>query len=153
MSQNSSPPLAPRRKIIVPGFDPQTQPIVPPEIILAPLPGQALQADFLKAAFSTPVPWDVEPVFSDAFRIDTDSLATAIQAAVLFPLVQRETGLNVLFTRRSPNLSSHAGQICFPGGASSPPTKALWLLHCAKLTKKLASRLALLKPGVLIPVS
>ncbi|MGE4124345.1 MAG: CoA pyrophosphatase [Pusillimonas sp.] len=120
MPQNSSQPLAPRRKIIVPGFDPQTQPIVPPEIILTPLPGQVLQADFLKAAFTSPVPWDVEPVFSDAFRIDTDSLSAAIQAAVLFPLVQRETGLNVLFTRRSPNLSSHAGQICFPGGRIEP---------------------------------
>ncbi len=36
-------------------------------------------------------------------------------AAVLFPIVEREE-LCALFTRRTEHLSSHAGQICFPGG-------------------------------------
>lgn len=116
MSQVSKP----SRKIMVPGFDPQVQPVLPPEKSLAPLSGPVLQPDFVKAAFTSPVPWDVEPVFSDAFRIDTDSLNQAVQAAVLFPLVQRENGLHVLFTRRSANLSAHAGQISFPGGRIEP---------------------------------
>ena len=36
-------------------------------------------------------------------------------AAVLFPIVQRDTP-SALFTRRTDDLPSHAGQICFPGG-------------------------------------
>jgi 8-oxo-dGTP pyrophosphatase MutT (NUDIX family) len=36
-------------------------------------------------------------------------------AAVLFPIVDRDTPA-ALFTRRTDDLPSHAGQICFPGG-------------------------------------
>jgi 8-oxo-dGTP pyrophosphatase MutT (NUDIX family) len=41
-------------------------------------------------------------------------------AAVLVPLVRRESGLTVLFTRRTAHLNDHAGQISFPGGRSEP---------------------------------
>jgi 8-oxo-dGTP pyrophosphatase MutT (NUDIX family) len=41
-------------------------------------------------------------------------------AAVLVPLVRREGGLTVLFTRRTAHLNEHAGQISFPGGRSEP---------------------------------
>ncbi len=37
-------------------------------------------------------------------------------AAVLVPLVHHEDGFTVLLTQRTENLSSHAGQIAFPGG-------------------------------------
>jgi 8-oxo-dGTP pyrophosphatase MutT (NUDIX family) len=37
-------------------------------------------------------------------------------AAVLVPLVVDETGLSVLLTERTAHLSSHAGQVAFPGG-------------------------------------
>ena len=37
-------------------------------------------------------------------------------AAVLVPLVLRETGLTVLLTQRTAHLRDHAGQISFPGG-------------------------------------
>ena len=39
-----------------------------------------------------------------------------VAAAVLMPLIDRPDGITVLFTRRSDNLSDHAGQISFPGG-------------------------------------
>jgi len=42
------------------------------------------------------------------------------QAAVLVPLVQRATGLNVILTRRADTLSRHSGQIAFPGGRCDP---------------------------------
>ena len=41
-------------------------------------------------------------------------------AAVLFPLVEREQGLTVLFTQRAGHLKHHAGQISFPGGRVEP---------------------------------
>jgi 8-oxo-dGTP pyrophosphatase MutT (NUDIX family) len=37
-------------------------------------------------------------------------------AAVLVPLLRRERGLHILYTRRSDRLSSHPGQVAFPGG-------------------------------------
>src|SRR5215510_7232923 len=41
-------------------------------------------------------------------------------AAVLVPVVKRENGLTVLFTRRTAHLHDHAGQISFPGGRAEP---------------------------------
>ena len=41
-------------------------------------------------------------------------------AAVLVPLVARETGLTALLTLRTPHLAVHAGQIAFPGGKVEP---------------------------------
>src|SRR5258707_12484048 len=41
-------------------------------------------------------------------------------AAVLVPVVKRDHGLTVLFTRRTAHLNDHAGQISFPGGRSEP---------------------------------
>ncbi|MBI5365961.1 MAG: CoA pyrophosphatase [Planctomycetes bacterium] len=46
-------------------------------------------------------------------------------AAVLVPLVERPGGLELLFTRRTARVSSHAGQICFPGGGPEPADRDL----------------------------
>ena len=37
-------------------------------------------------------------------------------AAVLVPIMVRQSGTTVLFTRRATHLNKHAGQISFPGG-------------------------------------
>ncbi len=37
-------------------------------------------------------------------------------AAVLVPVIDREAGATVLLTQRTDHLSSHAGQVAFPGG-------------------------------------
>ena len=42
------------------------------------------------------------------------------KAAVLVPILQKEDGFELLFTVRSADLSSHAGQISFPGGRCDP---------------------------------
>jgi 8-oxo-dGTP pyrophosphatase MutT (NUDIX family) len=42
------------------------------------------------------------------------------RAAVLAPLVERDTGLNVILTRRADSLTRHSGQIAFPGGRCDP---------------------------------
>ena len=41
-------------------------------------------------------------------------------AAVLAPLVLRDSGLNVLLTQRTSHLRAHSGQIAFPGGKIDP---------------------------------
>jgi 8-oxo-dGTP pyrophosphatase MutT (NUDIX family) len=51
-----------------------------------------------------------EPAFSSR---------TPTQASVLVPLVMRET-LTVLLTHRTHHLSSHSGQVAFPGGKADP---------------------------------
>ncbi len=41
-------------------------------------------------------------------------------AAVLIPVVERASGLSVILTRRSDTLTSHRGQVAFPGGRLEP---------------------------------
>ncbi len=54
-------------------------------------------------------------------------------AAVLVPLVRRQAGMTVLFTRRNDRLAKHPGQISFPGGrleaGESPELGALRETH------------------------
>jgi len=49
-----------------------------------------------------------------------------VPAAVLIPLVERDTGLTVLLTQRAETLKDHAGQISFPGGRIEPDDKDAW---------------------------
>jgi 8-oxo-dGTP pyrophosphatase MutT (NUDIX family) len=46
-------------------------------------------------------------------------------AAVLVPVVRRDNSLTVVFTRRTPHLQDHAGQISFPGGHVEPEDASL----------------------------
>lgn len=41
-------------------------------------------------------------------------------AAVLVPVIERDSGLAVILTRRPDHMSSHAGQVAFPGGKVDP---------------------------------
>jgi 8-oxo-dGTP pyrophosphatase MutT (NUDIX family) len=52
--------------------------------------------------------------------------ARRIPAAVLIPLVERDTGLTVLLTQRAETLKDHAGQISFPGGRIEPEDQDAW---------------------------
>ena len=47
-------------------------------------------------------------------------------AAVLVPLIERETGIFVLLTQRADSLKDHAGQISFPGGRIETTDKDAW---------------------------
>ena len=42
------------------------------------------------------------------------------RAAVLVPLIDHDSGLTMLFTRRVGTLNKHAGEISFPGGKADP---------------------------------
>lgn len=79
----------------------------------AALPGERLTADWLRQRLASPPDWQPE--------ITRDFLSERpepVPAAVLIPLVQRPEGLTILLTMRTAHLSSHAGQISFPGGRS-----------------------------------
>jgi 8-oxo-dGTP pyrophosphatase MutT (NUDIX family) len=49
-----------------------------------------------------------------------------VPAAVLVPLVERDSGLTVLLTTRAQTLKDHGGQISFPGGRIEPEDKDAW---------------------------
>ncbi|MSP83652.1 MAG: CoA pyrophosphatase [Alphaproteobacteria bacterium] len=55
-----------------------------------------------------------------AIAKEADSPATFTPASVLLPIVAWPEGMTMLFTRRSDELKSHAGQIAFPGGRRDP---------------------------------
>ena len=108
-----TPPIVWPRHVA--GFDPEIQPVVPaPE--LPELAPATLELPFIRKAFSQAFSWQVEPVFTNYFDLDTSAYTNIRQAAVCIPLLERPEGLHVLFTLRSAKLYNHAGQICFPGG-------------------------------------
>lgn len=113
MSHRPQPIVQPRTSAA--DFDPKIQPVVSTEI-LQPLLPESLELDFIRQAFKLPVRWQVEPLFTNSFQRDVDAYGTLRRAAVFMPLVQRPSGLHVIFTRRAAHLYDHAGQICFPGG-------------------------------------
>jgi len=59
-------------------------------------------------------------------RVRASLPARQVPAAVLVPLVERETGMTVLLTQRAETLKDHAGQISFPGGRIEPDDKDAW---------------------------
>ncbi|CAM3877890.1 putative NUDIX hydrolase [Vibrio aerogenes CECT 7868] len=48
------------------------------------------------------------------------------KAAVLVGFVERQSGLQVIFTRRPMHLKHHPGQICFPGGKYESQDRSLY---------------------------
>jgi len=89
-------------------------------------PSAKLDSSWLRGRFSTQLPY--EPVTTgDGHLFRKDGVIRP--ASVLVPLVERETGLTVLLTRRTAHLYDHAGQISLPGGRSegneSPSETAL----------------------------
>ncbi len=65
-------------------------------------------------AASVPMRGDFDLNPDDASRSSKGEILRP--AAVLVPIIERRAGLSVLLTRRSAHLSSHAGQVAFPGG-------------------------------------
>jgi 8-oxo-dGTP pyrophosphatase MutT (NUDIX family) len=57
--------------------------------------------------------------------VEPGFLEKARPAAVLYPVVKRQDGLTVLLTERAAHLSTHAGQVAFPGGRLEPGETAI----------------------------
>lgn len=99
----------------LPSFDPRQVPVVGTDAHLPKVAAQALQPQALAARFARSHIWTPEFVAEHRF---TDR--EPVHASVLIPLVLREPGLTVLLTERTMHLSSHSGQIAFPGGKADP---------------------------------
>jgi len=104
------------KRMAVANFDPFLLPIdaISGE---ARLDAERMQEDWLRQRFVNPLPWT--PERSGERRIRATG-APPRPAAVLMPIVIREEGAMLLFTRRTANLRDHAGQISFPGGSTEP---------------------------------
>lgn len=83
---------------------------------LPAVPAERLTAGALRARLASPPVWTPEFVGDGSFFAGRQPAS----AAVLVPLVQRDTGLQLLLTRRTDHLRDHAGQISFPGGRVEP---------------------------------
>ena len=93
-------------------FDPQVA-------LIESIAGEtALGADrlalaWLRNRFANPPGWTPETIDEHKLR---QAFRPLTPASVLIPIVERETGLTLLLTQRTPHLSDHGGQISFPGG-------------------------------------
>jgi len=105
----STPVDTPLSKL--PQFDPREVPVVGIDAHLPPVEARALSPAALRRRFADPPAWEPE-VWTE--RRFTDR--TTAQASVLVPIVAREEGTTVLLTQRTAHLSTHSGQIAFPGG-------------------------------------
>lgn len=99
----------------LPAFDPKRIPVVGIDVHLPSVPADRLTPERLRHRFLVPPVWQPEvrqePKFEDR---------APAQAAVLVPLIARPAGLSVLLTERTAHLSTHSGQVAFPGGKVDP---------------------------------
>lgn len=79
--------------------------------------------DWIRQRFLTPLQWQAES--TDEHHVLLLKNREFRKAAVLITLVQRQQGLQILFTQRTAHLSQHPGQISFPGGRAEPEDRDL----------------------------
>lgn len=81
------------------------------------MPAERLTPMALRDRLASPPVWTPD---AGAIEVVSPTLFTPRAAAVLVPLVMRPQGLTVLLTQRTQHLSTHAGQVSFPGGSREP---------------------------------
>jgi 8-oxo-dGTP pyrophosphatase MutT (NUDIX family) len=94
----------------LPHFDPRQIPVESVDSHLPAVPLASLQPAALRQRFASPPVWAPELLAEKQF-LDRPPM----HASVLVPIVMREQP-TVLLTERTMHLSTHSGQIAFPGG-------------------------------------
>ncbi|AMO25540.1 DNA mismatch repair protein MutT [Ramlibacter tataouinensis] len=94
----------------LPNFDPRRVPVAGIDSHLPAVAPQALLPQALRARFASPPTWEPEVWAERRFADRPPALAS-----VLVPLVMREHP-TLLLTERATHLSTHSGQVAFPGG-------------------------------------
>ncbi|AEG92299.1 CoA pyrophosphatase [Ramlibacter tataouinensis] len=105
---SAATPFVPLSKL--PNFDPRAVPVAGVDSHLPAVPAAVLTPPALRRRFTAPPAWrpevEVERRFADR---------QPAEASVLVPIVLREQP-TVLLTERTTHLSTHSGQVAFPGG-------------------------------------
>lgn len=113
-------PSSPPSRFKLPNFDPRQVPVLGVDSHLPPVLAAAQTPQALRQRFAQPPQhWQPEVVREHSFS-DRPQAA----AAVLVPIVLREQPM-VLLTERSMQLSSHSGQVAFPGGRADPDDESM----------------------------
>jgi 8-oxo-dGTP pyrophosphatase MutT (NUDIX family) len=94
----------------LPNFDPRAVPVAGIDSHLPVVSRDALAPEAMRARFLHPPSWEPE-VWAERKFVDRQPA----RAAVLVPIVMRERP-TVILTERSTHLSTHSGQVAFPGG-------------------------------------
>lgn len=94
----------------LPNFDPRKVAVIGVDSHLAAVSVDQLHADALRRRFAQPPVWMPE-LLTEMKYADRPTM----HASVLVPIVMREQPM-VLLTQRTAHLSTHSGQIAFPGG-------------------------------------
>ena len=102
------PPDTPLSKL--PGFDPREVPVLAVDAHLPAIDPSHLTPVALRQRFAWPPAWQPELRLEPAFTNRQTALAS-----VLVPVVMRQRPM-VLLTQRTEHLSTHSGQVAFPGG-------------------------------------
>ena len=96
-------------------LEPESHPWSQPVDRFGSVPDAALHPEFVRSVLGRSI--DIKLDLPDESVSHHETInAPAIEAAVLIPLVVRESGVTVLLTKRTDHLHDHAGQISFPGG-------------------------------------
>ncbi len=101
-------PVTPLSKL--PHFDPRTAPVIRHDGHLPAVDPARLSAQALRQRFAHPPEWQPEVVRERRFSEREPALA-----AVLVGIVMRPQP-TILLTQRTAHLSTHSGQVAFPGG-------------------------------------
>jgi len=102
-----------------PNFDPRQIPVVGVDTHLPAVQRESLLPQALQQRFANPPKWAPEIVLEKNYSNRTE----VTNASVLVPIVLRGSlhdQPTVLLTQRTSSMSSHSGQIAFPGGRSDP---------------------------------
>ncbi|MEP6792322.1 MAG: CoA pyrophosphatase [Ramlibacter sp.] len=94
----------------LPNFDPRAVPVIGIDTHLPAVERAALAPDALRHRFTHPPAWEPE-VWAERKFAERDPT----HASVLVPIVMRERP-TVILTERTTHLSTHSGQVAFPGG-------------------------------------
>lgn len=114
LASSSAPLRSASLTASIPNFDPRQVPVIGTDAHLPAISLEQQTPQALRQRFARPPRWQPEVRKEGRFGD-----RAPVHAAVLVPLVQREE-LMVLLTQRTQQLSTHAGQVAFPGGKQDP---------------------------------
>ena len=114
MTAPTSVPAISHSNLLLPNFDPRSVPVVGVDSHLPAVPMSAQTPEALRRRFALPPVWQPEVAKEPLFSPSPPAFAS-----VLLSIVLREQPM-VLLTERTAHLSTHSGQVAFPGGRVDP---------------------------------